>query len=59
VAGAGGVRPYVFVEDVDATVAKAMSAGGEVAAAPYPEGDLRVATLRDPAGNIIGVWQRG
>jgi hypothetical protein len=25
---------------------------------PYPEGDLRVATFRDPAGNVIGVWQR-
>jgi predicted enzyme related to lactoylglutathione lyase len=24
-----------------------------------PEGDLWVATLRDPAGNAIGVWQQG
>ena len=32
--------------------------GGEVVTAPYPEGDLRVATFRDPAGNVIGVWQQ-
>jgi hypothetical protein len=25
--------------------------------APYPEGDLWVATFRDPAGNVLGVWQ--
>jgi predicted enzyme related to lactoylglutathione lyase len=24
-----------------------------------PGGDLWVATFRDPAGNILGVWQRG
>jgi hypothetical protein len=29
-----------------------------VATAPYPEGDLRVATFGDPADNVIGVWQR-
>jgi hypothetical protein len=25
----------------------------------YAEGDLRVATFRDPAANVIGVWERG
>jgi len=24
----------------------------------YPEGDLRVATFRDPGGNVIGIWQQ-
>jgi len=32
--------------------------GGVVIEVPYAEGDLRVATFRDPAGNVIGVWQR-
>ena len=32
---------------------------GEVVKAPYPEGDLWVATVRDPAGNVIGLWQQG
>ncbi len=59
VAGASGVRPYVCVERVPETLDKAVSAGAEVVTAPYPEGDLTVATFRDPAGNVIGVWQRG
>jgi hypothetical protein len=24
-----------------------------------PEGTLSIATIRDPAGNVIGVWQDG
>lgn len=58
VAGEAGVLPYVFVESVDEALEKVTAHGGEVATAPYPEGNLRVATLRDPAGNVIGVWQR-
>jgi uncharacterized protein len=59
VAGEAGVRPYVFVESVDETLAKAVAAGGEIVTSPYAEGDLWVATFRDPAGNVIGVWQLG
>jgi uncharacterized protein len=57
-AGEAGVRPYVYVERVDETLAKATGLGGEVVTTPYPEGNLQVATLRDPEGNVIGVWQR-
>ncbi len=59
VAGAAGVRPYVYVEDVRATLDRALANGAEPATAPYPEGNLTVATFRDPAGNEIGVWQQG
>jgi predicted enzyme related to lactoylglutathione lyase len=59
VAGASGIRPYIFVESVNETLTKVVAAGGEVVTAPYPEGDLWVATFRDPAGNVVGVWQRG
>ena len=59
VAGEAGVVPYVYVRDIDETLARIPPAGGEVATAPYPEGDLWVAMTRDPAGNAIGVWQRG
>jgi predicted enzyme related to lactoylglutathione lyase len=31
--------------------------GGEVVDAPFLEGDVWVARLRDPAGNTIGLWQ--
>jgi len=59
VAGEAGIRPYVCVADVDATLGLATGNGGEIVRSPYAEGDhLRVATFRDPAGNVVGVWQR-
>jgi uncharacterized protein len=58
VAGEAGVLPYVFVERVDDILEKVRAHGGEVVTPPYPEGDLRVATFRDPSGNVVGVWQR-
>ena len=58
VAGEGGVRPYVYVESVDDALARALAGGGETVTEPYAEGSLRVAALRDPEGNVIGVWQR-
>ena len=59
VAGGAGVRPYIYVDHLDATLEKIVDHGGDIDAAPYPEGDLWVATFRDPAGNVLGVWQRG
>ncbi len=59
VAGEAGVRPYIYVESVDDTLGQVSGHGGAVVDAPYPEGDLWVATFRDPAGNVMGVWQRG
>jgi uncharacterized protein len=58
VAGEAGVLPYVFVEDVGETLEKVVAQGGEIVTQPYPEGHLRVATFRDPDGNVIGVWQQ-
>ena len=59
VAGEAGVRPYIYVESVDETLEKIAAQGGEMVDAPYPEGDLWVATFRDPPGNVLGVWQQG
>jgi uncharacterized protein len=59
VSGEAGIRPYVYVERVDETLSKVTVAGGEVVSPPYPEGDLWVATFRDSAGNVVGVWQTG
>lgn len=59
VAPDAGVLPYIYVDRVDDTVAKVTAHGGTALKAPYAEGDLWVATFRDPAGNEIGVWQRG
>jgi predicted enzyme related to lactoylglutathione lyase len=59
VAGEAGVRPYVFVDDVEETLRKAEANGAEVITPPYPEGELTVAVFRDPEGNALGIWQRG
>jgi predicted enzyme related to lactoylglutathione lyase len=52
-----GFLPYVYVDDVHATVRDVVAAGAEVVTPVYPEGGLLVATFRDPAGNLIGAWQ--
>jgi len=55
--GDDGVRPFVYVDNLDATLARIAANGGEMVTDPYPEGDLRVAVFRDPEGNAVGVWQ--
>ncbi len=59
VAGEDGVRPYIFVESLDEALERARAYGAEVMTEPYPEGDLWVALILDPAGNAVGVWQHG
>lgn len=59
VAGDAGVRPYVYVQDVSSAVQRVRAAGGEIVREPFAEGDLTVALLRDPAGNVLGIWQFG
>ena len=54
-----GILPYIYVNGLDAAVERITSHGGEIVRRPYPEGELWVATFRDPAGNVIGIWQMG
>jgi hypothetical protein len=54
-AGEAGVRPYVYVEDLGAALERAAAQGAEVVE-PYAEGTLRIAVIRDPGGNAIGIW---
>ena len=54
-----GLLPYIYVDHIDDAVERVAAHGGEVVRAPYPEGNLRVATVRDPTGNVIGLWQQG
>jgi hypothetical protein len=56
-AGEAGVLPYIYVTDLDDTLRKATGRGAEPVTPPYPEGSLRIATIRDPAGNVIGIWE--
>ena len=58
-AGEAGIRPYIYVTQLDDVLRKAAGQGAEVITPPYPEGSLTIATVRDPAGNIIGIWQDG
>jgi len=51
-----GWLPYVQVEDVGATVAAALAAGGKVLMAPDPAVlDGNVAVIGDPLGGVLGV----
>jgi predicted enzyme related to lactoylglutathione lyase len=59
VVGDAGVQPYIYVTELDAVLERLTAHGGTIVDPPYPEGDLWVATARDPAGNFVGVWQHG
>ena len=54
--GTDGVRPYVYVDDLDPVLARVTANGGAIVTPPFEEGDLTVATFRDVAGNVVGVW---
>ncbi len=52
-----GLLPYIYVDDVEETVTRIVAHGGKIVTNPFPEGlRLTVATFRDPAGNVIGLW---
>ena len=52
-----GFVPFLYVRDIDDALARAKSHGGELVEAARLEGDTRIGRVRDPAGNVIGLWQ--
>jgi predicted enzyme related to lactoylglutathione lyase len=52
-----GLLPYIYVSRIHNAIELIKAHGGEVVKAPYAEGNLWVATFRDPAGNVLGLWQ--
>ncbi len=58
-ASEAGVLPYIYVAHLDDALRMATGRGAELLTPPYPEGNLWIATIRDPAGNVIGIWQDG
>jgi len=56
-AGKDNVVAYYTVPDVAAALARATLLGGEIVLPRTAEGDTLIARLRDPSGNLIGIWQ--
>ena len=55
-----GLLPYIWVDDIRASVKKVGECGGKVVQAPHPDhpgGTSYIATFRDPAGNLLGLYQ--
>jgi predicted enzyme related to lactoylglutathione lyase len=52
-----GLLPFIYVDRIDDVVKRVAPNGGEIAKAPYREGNLWISLIRDPAGNFLGVWQ--
>jgi uncharacterized protein len=51
-----GLLPYIYVEHIEEAVSQIVANGGVLVRDPYAEGNLTVATFRDPAGNVMGLW---
>ena len=57
-----GLLPYIWVDSIDATLNRAAAEGGVVVEPPHPDSPASacwIATFRDPAGNLIGLYQEG
>ena len=52
-----GLLLFIYVDGIGDVVKRIAAHGGEVVRAPYAEGNLMVATFRDPAGNVLGLWE--
>lgn len=54
--------PYIWVDNIDATVAQVAAHGGLIVASPRsdsPGNAPWIASFRDPAGNLLGLYQEG
>jgi predicted enzyme related to lactoylglutathione lyase len=54
-----GLLPYIYVDRLEGVVERVPAHGGQLVKLPFAEGNLTVAIVRDPAGNLIGLWQEG
>jgi predicted enzyme related to lactoylglutathione lyase len=55
-----GLLPYIWVDHLETTLARAVALGAEVVSPPHPDhpgSTSGIATFRDPAGNLIGLYQ--
>jgi len=52
--------PYIWVDTIDGIAAKIAAHGGEIVEGPHPDhpgSTSYIATFRDPAGNLMGLYQ--
>jgi uncharacterized protein len=49
--------PYFYVDHLHDLLPLVAPLGGEIVTPLRPEGDLWIAIVRDPAGNLLGLWQ--
>jgi len=59
IAGKPGLLPYIWVSDIQATLQQVGANGGQVVQTPRPDSPgstALIATFRDPAGNLIGLY---
>lgn len=47
-----------YVENIEATVAATLSAGGEARTGPVDVGDMKIAFVCDPEGNVVELVER-
>src|ERR1700757_4964531 len=60
ISGKAGLLPYIWVDAIDAILARVEEQGGEIAQGSCPDAPgstSRFATFRDPAGNLMGLYQ--
>jgi uncharacterized glyoxalase superfamily protein PhnB/predicted enzyme related to lactoylglutathione lyase len=55
-----GLLPYIWIDSIEATLSQVAAQGGLIVEASHPDegaSTSRIATFRDPAGNLIGLYQ--
>jgi predicted enzyme related to lactoylglutathione lyase len=55
----GGLLAWINVERIDKALELVLARGGEILSPPQPDGTRVLATIRDNAGNAIGIAQHG
>jgi PhnB protein len=53
-----GLMIYIMVADADAAAAAVLAAGGEIVQPIDPRAQEKVARFRDPAGNVLGIYEQ-
>jgi predicted enzyme related to lactoylglutathione lyase len=58
-AAEAGLLVWINVDRIDEVLQSVRAGGGEIISPPSPDGPRWLATIRDPAGNMLGIAQHG